>query len=146
MAPAYNALPRAFPELDFLAVDASHFAGISARFATIAVPSLLFFVDGKPVRKFNSSERTLEELIYFVANVSRLNATTGGLPVSELSLRAEDWQRPMSSQARQDRDYCLLLAWLFIILTGSWKLSQSSLGRRLRDRVLNLWQEHQHLD
>ncbi|CAG5123023.1 unnamed protein product, partial [Candidula unifasciata] len=66
-APHYNVLARAFPQLDVLAVDTSHFSYLNARFGTVAVPNLMLFHARSAVR-FNHTARVLDNFIQFVTN------------------------------------------------------------------------------
>ncbi|KAG8506525.1 Thioredoxin domain-containing protein 15 [Galemys pyrenaicus] len=68
LAPHFNSLPRAFPTLHFLALDASQHSSLSTRFGTVAVPNILLFQGAKPMARFNHTERTLEMLKIFIFN------------------------------------------------------------------------------
>lgn len=68
LAPHFNALPRVFPIMHFLALDASQHSSLSTRFGTVAVPNILLFQGTKPMARFNHTERTLETLIAFITN------------------------------------------------------------------------------
>uniref|UniRef100_A0A673SZW1 Thioredoxin domain containing 15 n=1 Tax=Suricata suricatta TaxID=37032 RepID=A0A673SZW1_SURSU len=68
LAPHFNSLPRAFPALHFLALDASQHSSLSTRFGTVAVPNILLFQGAKPMARFNHTDRTLETLKVFIFN------------------------------------------------------------------------------
>ncbi|XP_074169632.1 thioredoxin domain-containing protein 15 isoform X2 [Rhinolophus sinicus] len=68
LAPHFNSLPRAFPALHFLALDASQHSSLSTRFGTVAVPNILLFQGAKPMARFNHTDRTLETLKIFIFN------------------------------------------------------------------------------
>lgn len=68
LAPHFNSLPRAFPALHFLALDASQHSSLSTRFGTVAVPNILLFQGAKPMARFNHTDRTLETLKVFLFN------------------------------------------------------------------------------
>ncbi|MGH0166490.1 UNVERIFIED_CONTAM: hypothetical protein FKN15_072601, partial [Acipenser sinensis] len=64
LGPHFNALPRVFPSMHFLALDASQ----HSRFGTVAVPNILLFQGVKPMARFNQTERTLGTLKAFIMN------------------------------------------------------------------------------
>ncbi|KAK9406552.1 thioredoxin domain-containing protein 15 [Crotalus adamanteus] len=68
LAPHFNCLPRVFPTLHFLALDASQHSSLSTRFGTVAVPNILLFQGAKPMARFNHTDRTLETLKAFIVN------------------------------------------------------------------------------
>ncbi|KAL0161881.1 hypothetical protein M9458_041277, partial [Cirrhinus mrigala] len=88
LAPHFNALPRVFPSMHFLALDASQHSSaarrwcfrvhrlgfsrslysLSTRFGTVAVPNILLFQGAKPMARFNQTDRTLETLTSFITN------------------------------------------------------------------------------
>ncbi|TNN23568.1 Thioredoxin domain-containing protein 15 [Liparis tanakae] len=68
LAPHFNALPRVFPSMHFLALDASQHSSLSTRFGTVAVPNILLFQGAKPMARFNQTDRTLETLSSFIGN------------------------------------------------------------------------------
>uniref|UniRef100_A0A3Q1NK96 4a-hydroxytetrahydrobiopterin dehydratase n=11 Tax=Laurasiatheria TaxID=314145 RepID=A0A3Q1NK96_BOVIN len=93
LAPHFNSLPRAFPALHFLALDASQHSSLSTRFGTVAVPNILLFQGAKPMARFNHTDRTLETLKIFIFNQT---AGTHQLTAEErsqmiLDLKAAGW-------------------------------------------------------
>ncbi|KAK3524240.1 hypothetical protein QTP70_023581 [Hemibagrus guttatus] len=77
LAPHFNALPRVFPIMHFLALDASQHSSLSTRFGTVAVPNILLFQGAKPMARFNHTERTLETLTAFITNQTGFEAVVG---------------------------------------------------------------------
>ncbi|KAI8520951.1 cell redox homeostasis [Branchiostoma belcheri] len=90
-APAYHAVPRAFPAVTVLAIDAvanSHLNTrfgtvavpnimlLNTRFGTVAVPNIMLFYNGKALSRFNQSERSLDQLRMFVKNHTALRDRT----------------------------------------------------------------------
>ena len=67
LAPLFNALPKAFPNLDILAFDVSKSVGYNTKFGTSAVPMVLLFQHKNVLAKFNYTEKNLTELIEFVS-------------------------------------------------------------------------------
>ncbi|KAF4077242.1 hypothetical protein AMELA_G00205790 [Ameiurus melas] len=99
LAPHFNALPRVFPIMHFLALDASQHSSLSTRFGTVAVPNILLFQGTKPMARFNHTERTLETLIAFIANQTGFEAVVGQMvtdddrvgPLLSIPVKSIDW-------------------------------------------------------
>ncbi|XP_014833257.1 PREDICTED: thioredoxin domain-containing protein 15 [Poecilia mexicana] len=99
LAPHFNALPRVFPSMHFLALDASQHSSLSTRFGTVAVPNILLFQGAKPMARFNHTDRTLEMLTSFITNQTGFEAgpnrdvTEGDRkgPLSSIPVRGIDW-------------------------------------------------------
>ncbi|XP_060791260.1 thioredoxin domain-containing protein 15 isoform X2 [Neoarius graeffei] len=99
LAPHFNALPRVFPIMHFLALDASQHSSLSTRFGTVAVPNILLFQGAKPMARFNHTERTLETLTAFIANQTGFEAVVGQMvtdddrvgPLLSVPVRSIDW-------------------------------------------------------
>ncbi|NXN98441.1 TXD15 protein, partial [Rhinopomastus cyanomelas] len=108
LAPHFNCLPRAFPSLRFLALDASQHSSLSTRFGTVAVPNILLFQGAKPMARFNHTERTLETLKDFIFNQTGIEAK-GDVTVTE-----EDWEGPLPSVLTKGIDWLLLFSLLFL--------------------------------
>ncbi|BFZ17930.1 hypothetical protein BsWGS_20969 [Bradybaena similaris] len=138
-APHYNALARAFPQLDVLAVDTSHFSYLNARFGTVAVPNLMLFHARSAVR-FNHTARLLDNFIQFVTN------NTGIESDKSVTLEPTDLEGPMPSQVVQARDWLLWLAWTFVIICSVFGFVRSQYGQSVITRMRVLWQEHQHIE
>uniref|UniRef100_A0A0B7B0Z0 Thioredoxin domain-containing protein n=1 Tax=Arion vulgaris TaxID=1028688 RepID=A0A0B7B0Z0_9EUPU len=138
-APHYNALARAFPQLDVLAVDTSHFSYLNARFGTVAVPNVMLFHARSAVR-FNHTYRALENFVNFVTN------NTGLEPNKTVILEPEDYVGPLPSVVVQGRDWLLWLAWTFVIVCTACGFVRSQYGQSLIMWLRVLWQEHQHIE
>lgn len=67
LAPFYNALPKAFLNLDILAFDVSKSIGYNTKFGTSAVPIVLLFQQKNVLAKFNYTEKNLTDFIEFVS-------------------------------------------------------------------------------
>lgn len=99
LAPHFNALPRVFPTMHFLALDASHHGSLSTRFGTVAVPNILLFQGVKPMARFNHTDRTLETLTSFLVNQTGFEAVLGQMvtdednmgPLPSVPVRSIDW-------------------------------------------------------
>ncbi|KPP79105.1 hypothetical protein Z043_101348 [Scleropages formosus] len=108
LAPHFNALPRVFPGIRFLALDASQHSSLSTRFGTVAVPNILLFQGVKPMARFNQSERTLETLTSFITNQTGLEVIPGQ------SVTEEDYLGPLPSVPVKSIDWLLVFSVLFI--------------------------------
>ncbi|XP_059554381.1 thioredoxin domain-containing protein 15 [Myotis daubentonii] len=99
LAPHFNSLPRAFPALHFLALDASQHSSLSTRFGTVAVPNILLFQGAKPMARFNHTDRTLETLKIFIFNQTGIEAKKNVVvtqadqigPLPSTSIKSVDW-------------------------------------------------------
>ncbi|XP_044310488.1 thioredoxin domain-containing protein 15 isoform X2 [Varanus komodoensis] len=109
LAPHFNSLPRAFPTLHFLALDASQHSSLSTRFGTVAVPNILLFQGAKPMARFNHTDRTLEMLKAFIYN------QTGIEPKTDVAVTEEDQVGPLPSTLSRGIDWLLLFSLLFLI-------------------------------
>ncbi|XP_061858387.1 thioredoxin domain-containing protein 15 [Colius striatus] len=108
LAPHFNSLPRAFPTLHFLALDASQHSSLSTRFGTVAVPNILLFQGAKPMARFNHTDRTLETLKDFIFNQTGIEAK------SEVAVTEADWEGPLPSVLTKGIDWLLLFSLLFL--------------------------------
>ncbi|KAK3579522.1 hypothetical protein CHS0354_028351 [Potamilus streckersoni] len=139
-APHYNALARAFPQLDVLAIDAAHFSNLNARFGTVSVPNILLFHQSRAVIRFNQTDRNFDALANFIKNA------TGLEPNTTVNVTEADYLGPLSSVPAEESDYLLWLAWVFVISFSSYMVIQSTRGQHWINKVRILWQEHQHID
>ncbi|XP_069508677.1 thioredoxin domain-containing protein 15 [Ambystoma mexicanum] len=108
LAPHFNCLPRAFPTIHFLALDASQHSSLSTRFGTVAVPNILLFQGAKPMARFNHTERTLETLKAFIFNQSGIEAN------KDVVITAEDQEGPLPSTPSKGIDWLLVFSLLFV--------------------------------
>ncbi|XP_059156799.1 thioredoxin domain-containing protein 15-like [Physella acuta] len=138
-APHYNALARAFPQLDVLAVDTSHFSYLNARFGTVAVPNVMLFHSRSAVR-FNHTTRVFESFVQFVSNNTGLN------PDKTVKLEPTDFVGPLPSVVSRGRDWLLWLSWSFVISCSMYGFVRSGFGQSSITRLRVLWQEHQHIE
>ncbi|XP_063234351.1 thioredoxin domain-containing protein 15 [Bacillus rossius redtenbacheri] len=143
-APHFNALPRAYPGIKMVAVDAMKFHCFNTQYGIVGVPTLMLFHNGRPAAKFNESEYTLEAFSKFV------NKYTGLEPRNMLFVKSADFLGPVSSVPTKETDYCLVLSWLFIAVCAGYFFGRSSWWRWLVEAALNTWREseahHEHDD
>ncbi|XP_008330662.1 thioredoxin domain-containing protein 15 [Cynoglossus semilaevis] len=133
LAPHFNALPRVFPSMHFLALDASQHSSLSTRFGTVAVPNILLFQGAKPMARFNHTDRTLETFTSFISNQTGFEAS------SDRNVTDADHQGPLSSVPVKGIDWLLVFSVLFI--TG---FTFYAILRTDSIRWLIPGQEHEH--
>ncbi|CAJ1063680.1 thioredoxin domain-containing protein 15 [Xyrichtys novacula] len=133
LAPHFNALPRVFPSMHFLALDASQHSSLSTRFGTVAVPNILLFQGAKPMARFNHTDRTLETLTSFISN------QTGFEAGPNKNLLDADRLGPLPSVPVKSIDWLLVFSVLFI--TG---FTLYAILRTDSIRWLIPGQEHEH--
>lgn len=109
LAPHFNALPRTFPGMHFLALDASQHSSLSTRFGTVAVPNILLFQGAKPVARFNHTDRTLEMLSSFIINQTGFDAAP------DRTVLDADHLGPLPSVPVRTIDWLLVFSVLFIV-------------------------------
>ncbi|XP_060911407.1 thioredoxin domain-containing protein 15 [Labrus mixtus] len=135
LAPHFNALPRVFPIMHFLALDASQHSSLSTRFGTVAVPNILLFQGAKPMARFNHTDRTLETLTSFIANQTGFEAGPDG------NVMDADRLGPLPSEPLKSIDWLLVFSVLFIV-----GFSLYAILRTDSIRWLIPGQEHEHQD
>ena len=69
-APHFNALPRVFPALKSVAIDATVHSSVNTYFGILSVPTVMLFHNGKPVAKYNESTISLSKLVDFITGVT----------------------------------------------------------------------------
>lgn len=109
LAPHFNSLPRAFPGLHFLALDASQHSSLSTRFGTVAVPNILLFQGAKPMARFNHTDRTLETLKIFIFNQTGIEAK------KNVVVTQADQIGPLPSTLIKSVDWLLVFSLFFLI-------------------------------
>lgn len=109
LAPHFNSLPRAFPALHFLALDASQHSSLSTRFGTVAVPNILLFQGAKPMARFNHTDRTLETLKVFIFNQTGIEAK------KNVVITEADQIGPLPSTLIKSVDWLLVFSLFFLI-------------------------------
>lgn len=135
LAPHFNALPKAFPTLHFLALDASQHSSLSTRFGTVAVPNILLFQGAKPMARFNHSERTLEPLKAFIFNQSGIEAKP------DVTVTETDYEGPLPCTPQTGIDWLLVFSVLYVTGFVIYATMQTD-----RIRWLIPGQEHEHQD
>ncbi|XP_062861272.1 thioredoxin domain-containing protein 15 [Trichomycterus rosablanca] len=135
LAPHFNALPRVFPIMHFLALDASQHSSLSTRFGTVAVPNILLFQGAKPMARFNHTERTLETLTAFISN------QTGFEVIANQSVTDEDRLGPLLSVPVKSIDWLFVFSVFFLTMFTLYAVLKTD-----SIRLLIPGQEHDHQD
>ncbi|KAE8614178.1 hypothetical protein XENTR_v10008025 [Xenopus tropicalis] len=133
LAPHFNTLPRAFPTLHFLALDASQHSSLSTRFGTVAVPNILLFQGAKPMARFNHTDRKLEALKSFIFNQSGIEAVPG-VVVTE-----DDCESPLPCAPTVGIDWLLVFSVIYVTIFIVYATMQTE-----SIRWLIPGQEHEH--
>lgn len=143
-APHFNALPRSFPHIKAVAIDAIKYQNFNAQYGIVGVPTLMLVHNGKPVAKFNHTVYTLESFARFITHVTNLQ------PFGSLYVTSMDFLGPVSSIPSNETDYCLVLSWVFIAVCALYFTSQSRWWQQFVELVQNTWREsnaqHEHAD
>ncbi|KAM7374668.1 hypothetical protein PAMP_007314 [Pampus punctatissimus] len=135
LAPHFNALPRVFPSMHFLALDASQHSSLSTRFGTVAVPNILLFQGAKPMARFNHTDRTLDTLTSFIANQTGFEADP------DRNMTDADLLGPLPSVPVRSIDWLLVFSVLFIMGFTTYAILRTD-----SIRWLIPGQEHEHQD
>ncbi|GJQ80971.1 hypothetical protein Trydic_g4788 [Trypoxylus dichotomus] len=143
-APHFNALPRAFPDIKMVAINAMMYHLFNTQNGIVGVPSILLFHNGKAVAKFNYSEYTLDTFSQFLAKYTGIN------PEEKSYVTSADFSGPVSSVPSKETDIFLGLSWTFIILCGIFYFTKSKWWRWIIETVQSNWREseaqHEHTD
>ncbi|XP_043279620.1 thioredoxin domain-containing protein 15 isoform X2 [Venturia canescens] len=143
-APHFNALPRFFPRIKAVAIDASRYQNFNTQFGIVGVPTLMFIYNGKPLVKFNDTSYTLETFARFVTTYTALE------PKGSLYVTSTDFGGPLQSTLSNETDDCLLISWIFIAACAIYFIFQSRWWQQFVELVQNTWREsnaqHEHVD
>ncbi|XP_012219632.1 thioredoxin domain-containing protein 15 [Linepithema humile] len=143
-APHFNAIPRSFPHIKAVAIDAIRHQSFNAQYGIVGVPTLMLVHNGKPVAKFNDTIYTLESFAKFVSHLTNLQSN------GSLYVTSGDFTGPVSSTPSNEVDYCLMLSWVFIIACVLYFTSRSRWWQQFVELIQNTWREsnaqHEHAD
>ncbi|RZC42397.1 glyoxylate reductase/hydroxypyruvate reductase [Asbolus verrucosus] len=145
-APHFNALPRAFPDIKMVAINAMVYHLFNTQNGIVGVPTLLLFHNGRPVAKFNESEYTLELFSKF------LMKHTGIAAAEKSYVTSADFSGPVTSVPSKDVDVFLIISWLFIIVCGAYYFTKSKCWKWIVETIQSNWREseahaqHDHVD
>ncbi|KYN08729.1 PREDICTED: thioredoxin domain-containing protein 15 [Cyphomyrmex costatus] len=143
-APHFNAIPRSFPHIKAVAIDAIKHQSFNAQYGIVGVPTLMLVHNGKPVAKFNDTIYTLESFAKFVSHLTNLQ------PNGSLYVTSADFTGPVSSTPSNEMDYCLVLSWIFIVACALYFTSRSRWWQQFVELIQITWlesnAEHEHVD
>lgn len=145
-APHFNALPRSFPDIKMVAINAMMYHLFNTQNGIVGVPSLILFHNGRAVAKFNDSDYTLELFSKFITK------HTGIAPAEMSYVTSADFAGPVSSTPSKDSDMFLWLSWIIIVICGMYYFTKSKLCRWIVETVQRNWREseaqaeHEHLE
>ncbi|XP_018579858.1 thioredoxin domain-containing protein 15 [Anoplophora glabripennis] len=145
-APYYNALPRAFPDIKMVAINAMMYHLFNTQNGIVGVPSLMLFHSGRPIAKFNDSEYTLEMFSKFISKYTGLTAMEKSIVTSA------DFAGPVVSSPSKESDVFLIMSWLFIIICSGYYFTKSKWWTWIIEAVQSNWREseahanHDHID
>lgn len=144
--PHYNALPRAFPDIKMVAINAMMYHLFNTQNGIVGVPSLMLFHSGRPIAKFNDSEYTLEMFSKFISKYTGLTAMEKSIVTSA------DFAGPVVSSPSKDSDIFLIISWLFIIICSGYYFTKSKWWTWIIEAIQSNWREseahanHDHID
>ncbi|XP_011502983.1 PREDICTED: thioredoxin domain-containing protein 15 [Ceratosolen solmsi marchali] len=143
-APDFNAIPRFYPHIKVVAIDAMKYQNFNTQYGIVGVPTLILVHNAKPVAKFNATVYTLENFSKFISQLTNLQ------PNESLYVTSADFSGPVSFTPSNETDYCLVLSWIFITACLLYFTSQSQLWKQFMELVQNTWREsnaeHEHID
>ncbi|XP_020294581.1 thioredoxin domain-containing protein 15 [Pseudomyrmex gracilis] len=143
-APHFNAIPRSFPNIKAVAIDAIKYQSFNAQYGIVGVPTLMLIHNGKPVAKFNDTIYTLESFARFMSQLTNLQ------PNGSLYVTSADFTGPVSSTPTNEMDYCLVMSWIFIVACMLYFTSRSVWWQQFVELIQNTWREsnaqHEHVD
>lgn len=134
-APHFNALPRAFPDIKMVAINAMMYHLFNTQNGIVGIPSLLLFHNGKACGKFNDSDYTLDLFSKFITRLTDI------APAENSVVTSADFAGPVTSVPVKDSDIFLIVSWLFIIICGIYYFTKSRWWKWIVETVQNNWRE-----
>lgn len=145
-APHFNALPRAFPDIKMVAINAMRYHLFNTQNGIVGVPTLLLFHNGRPIVRYNGSEYNLESFVKFIKR------HTGIDPDENSVVTSQDFAGPVVSSPSKESDMFLIISWLFIIICSCYYFSKSKVWKWMVETVQRNWREseqhaqHEHME
>lgn len=145
VAPHFNAISKQFPDIRIGAIDAIRFHGLNTDFGIVGLPTIMLFHQGRPVVKFNDTASTVNNFASFVTKHTGLESVSNNLYVT-----SEDFHGPLSNRVEIETDYCLYLAWSFILVCACYYFTKSKIYTYIVEVIQRNWHEseaqheHQH--
>ena len=105
-----NSLTHLFPNLTVFAIDAIEFPSFNTKFNIVGLPTMLQFLRGKPIVKFN---KVAGKFFTFVTRHTGIKPTY-----------PTNWKKtgPWTTESVRGIDYVLWLAWIFVLLCNKAQL------------------------
>ncbi|XP_030758586.1 thioredoxin domain-containing protein 15 [Sitophilus oryzae] len=145
-APHFNALPRAFPDIRMVAINAMRYHLFNTQNGIVGVPTLLIFHNGRPIARYSGAEYNLESFMSF------FKRHTGIEPVKNSVVTSYDFTGPVISSPAKESDMFLIISWLFIIICSCYYFSKSKVCKWVIETIQRNWREseqhiqHEHID
>lgn len=143
-APHINALPRVFPNIRMVAVDAMKYHVFNTQYGVVGVPTFILFHNGRPAVKFNETDYNLERFSTFITKYTTIP------PIEMISVTSADFSGPVPSVVIKEPDYFLWLSWGFLAVSALVFFTKSSWYRIIVEAVVASWTEsdpqHPHMD
>uniref|UniRef100_A0A0N5AVR6 Thioredoxin domain-containing protein n=1 Tax=Syphacia muris TaxID=451379 RepID=A0A0N5AVR6_9BILA len=112
MSPHLNALPRMFPHLEVVAVDASESSRLYTRYGVIGTPTVILWINGLPAFRMDEAPFSLQSFKKFVERRTDLEA------IRSVNVTDEDHFGPLLCHYK-----AATIDWLFLASLGSMLLS-----------------------
>lgn len=95
----------------------------------------VFFILGRPVAKFNETSSTVTNFVKFITK------HTGIKPISSVFVTSDDFNGPLSNKMVNETDFCLFLAWGFILLCSVYYFTKSKTFVYITEMIKRNWIE-----
>ncbi|XP_037032734.1 thioredoxin domain-containing protein 15 isoform X1 [Bradysia coprophila] len=135
VAPHFNAVSRQFPDIKIGAIDALRFHSLNTDFGIVGLPTVMLFHQGRPVIKFNMTTYTAIQFANFVTK------HTGLSPLSNVYVTSDDFHGPLPNKVEIETDYCLYLAWTFIVVCACYYFTKSRFYIQIVEMIKRNWRE-----
>lgn len=145
-APHFNALPRAFPDIKIVAINAMVYHLFNTQNGIVGVPSVMLFHNSKQVGKYNETDYTLDLFSKFITKHTGISA------LEKSFVTSGDFSGPVISVPSKDIDVFLIISWLFILACGTYYFSQSKVWKWIVETIQSNWREseaqaqHEHVE
>lgn len=136
VAPHFNAVSKLFPDIRIGAIDAFRFHGLNTDFGIVGLPTIMLFHQGRPVIKFNDTAATVNFIAAFITKHTGLDPATSNIYVT-----SEDFHGPLSNKVEEETDYCLYLAWSFIMVCSCYYSTKSRFYSQVVEAIKRNWRE-----
>lgn len=134
-APHFNALPRAFPDVKIVAINAMVYHLFNTQNGIVGVPSVMLFHNGRQVGKYNETDYTLDLFSKFITKYTGISA------LEKSFVTSGDFSGPVTSVPSKDVDVFLIISWLFILFCGAYYFSKSKVWRWIVETIQSNWRE-----